>query len=165
MNESLILSSSTSSAVSLSLSLSLSRSQLVAALVIGVEWLPDCVVPTFQLMGSGWTSFLSPPNRHIRLPPEGFYEEVCGLCVYRGDLSLRFYLQITQMLSFKTSRSCYRTDFFQFDYSQYITCIQMLQLSLSACFSAFKSVTAFRGVSNQHRSEIGKLWFIQQSDA
>lgn len=152
MNESLILSSSTSSAVSLSLS----RSQLVAALVIGVEWLPDCVAPTFQLMGSGERVFISPKQTHPTAS-WGLLWRGMWVCVYRGDLSLRFYLQITQMLSFKTSRSCYRTDFFQFDHSQYITCIQMLQLSLSACFNAFKSVTAFRGVSNQHRLEFGKL--------
>lgn len=99
MNESLILSSSTSSAVCLSLS----RSQLVAALVIGIEWLPDCVAPTFQLMGSGERVFISPKQTHPTAS-WGLLWRGMWVCVYRGDLSLRFYLQITQMLSFTTSR-------------------------------------------------------------
>lgn len=78
MNESLILSSSTSS-------FAVSLSQLVAALVIGVE--RDCQIVSRQL-SSSWdpvNEFLSPPNRHIRLPPEGFYEEVCG-CVSTEEI-------------------------------------------------------------------------------
>lgn len=115
MNESLILYSCTSSAVCLSFSLLLSP-QLVAALVIGVEWLPDCVAPTFQLMGSGERVFISPKQTHPTAS-WGLLWRGMWVCVYRGDLSLRFYLQITQMLSFTTSRSCYRTDFFQIDHS------------------------------------------------
>ncbi len=98
------------------LSVSLSRSQLVAALVIGVEWLPDCVAPTFQLMGSGERVFISPKQTHPTAS-WGLLWRGMWVCVYRGDSSLRFYLQITQMLSFTKSRSCYRTEFFKFDHS------------------------------------------------
>lgn len=87
--------------------LSLSRSQLVAALVIGVEWLPDCVAPTFQLMGSSERVFISTKQTHPTAS-WGLLWRGMWVCVDRGDFSLRFYLQITQMLSFTTSRSCYR---------------------------------------------------------
>lgn len=107
--------------------LSLSRPRLVAALVIGVEWLPDCVSPTFQLMGSGERVFISPKQTHPTAS-WGLLWRGMWVCVDRGDFSLRFYLQITQMLSFTTSRSCYRTDFLKLiTHSQYITFIQMLQ--------------------------------------
>jgi len=39
-------------------------------------------------LSSSWdpqNEFLSRPNRHIRLPPEGFYEEVCG-CVSTEEI-------------------------------------------------------------------------------
>lgn len=96
--------------------LSLSLSQLVAALVIRVEWLPDCVAPTFQLMGSSERVFISPKQTHPTAS-WGLLWRGMWVCVDRGDFSLRFYLQITQMLSFTTSRSCYRTDFLQIDHS------------------------------------------------
>lgn len=101
--------------------LSLSHPRLVAALVIGVEWLPDCVAPTFQLMGSGERVFISPKQTHPTAS-WGLLWRGMWVCVDRGDFSLRFYLQITQMLSFTMSRSCYRTDFFKLiTHSQYIT--------------------------------------------
>lgn len=101
---------------SLPAALLLSLSQLVAALVIRVEWLPDCVAPTFQLMGSSERVFISPKQTHPTAS-WGLLWRGMWVCVDRGDFSLRFYLQITQMLSFTTSRSCYRTDFLQIDHS------------------------------------------------
>lgn len=116
--------------------LSPSHPQLVAALV-KVEWLPDCVAPTFQLMGYGERVFISPKQTHPTAS-WGLLWRGMWVCVYRGDFSLRFYLQITQMLSFTTSRSCYRTGFFQIDHSLTIyymksdASIQLICL-LSAC--------------------------------
>lgn len=161
MNESLILSSSTSSAVSLSLS----RSQLVAALVIGVEWLPDCVAPTFQLMGSGERVFISPKQTHPTAS-WGLLWRGMWVCVYRGDLSLRFYLQITQMLSFKTSRSCYRTDFFSIWSLTIYYMYSDASIKLICLFQCIQKCYCFQGCIKSTSVRVWKTCcFIQQSDA
>lgn len=53
----------------------------------------DCQIVLCQL-SSSWdpvSEFLSPPNRHIRLPPEGFSEEVCG-CVSTEDILVQGFI-------------------------------------------------------------------------
>ncbi len=104
-------------------------------------------------LSSSWdpvNEFLSPPNRHIRLPPEGFYEEVCG-CVSTEEIRVwGFICKLPKCFLSQNQGPVTELNFFNLiTHSQYITCIQMLEFNLSACFSAFKRITAFSGVSNQ----------------